>query len=107
MPDRATSSDRGKSRANRRRNQAAARMRKMRRLRRADLMRVEFHISRRKLRKIAAARENLADVDVAQMPDQFLLDSLMRSITFGARLWLRRHAARRLRVTEKASSAAG
>ena len=75
---------------------AAARMRKMRRLQRADLMRFELYISRRKLRKITAARAKLSDD--ADMPDALLRAHVMKGFIFLTRLWLRRHESR-LRVT--------
>jgi hypothetical protein len=90
---------------------AAVRMRRMRRLRRAGLIPLELHLSRQKLRLITAAREALPDDVVARMSDQQLLASMRRGFAIHARIWLRRYyQARReeeLRVTPKASSAAG
>jgi hypothetical protein len=77
-----------------RRRQTAARMRGLRRRRRVGLLRVEFLVSRTKLRKLTAARENIADSEVLRLPDKLLIESLMRSVAFTARLWLRRYAAR-------------
>jgi hypothetical protein len=87
------------------RKQAAARMRKMRRLRRADLMRFEFHVSKKKLRKIALAREDLDESVV--LSEKFLRQSLLRGIAVWGRIWLRRYETRKLRVTSEASSAVG
>jgi hypothetical protein len=91
----------------RKREQSAARMREMRRKRKAGLIPVRFHISRRKLRLITATREALPDDIVGAMSDQQLLESMLRGVAIWSRVWLRRRdntsLKQVLRVTAKPS----